>query len=116
MDNDHESTASETEEENPNREQVYYVVKDSLARCHHENGILVKGQFVATYGGGPEGGWFIYICDEYKYLFRVHRTWGTPFVLDKELSGELHFDFDSDGSDYVTYVGEDWSGKDAKSA
>jgi len=56
------------------------------------------------------------MCDEYKYLFRVHRTWGTPFVLDKELNGELHFDFDSDGSDYVTYVGEDWSGKDTKSA
>ena len=107
MHSDNESTH---EDENPNGEQVYYCIQDCLVRCHHEKGFLVKGQFFATYGGGPEGGWFTYVCDEEKYLFRVHRTWGTPFVLDKELKGELHFELANDGSDWVTYRGENWSG------
>jgi len=114
MDSDHESTDGENEE-NPNTEQIYYCVEKSLARCHHDKGILVEGRFIATYGGGPEGGWFLYECSEEKYLFRVHRTWGTCLVLDKQVSGELHFEFASDGSEWVTYVGEDWSG-DTKSA
>ena len=50
MDSDHESTDGENEE-NLNREQIYYCVEKSLARCHHDKGTLVEGRFIATYGG-----------------------------------------------------------------
>ena len=105
MDSANESTH---EDESANGEQVYYFIDKCHARVGHGRGVLVVGQFIANYGGGPEGGWFTYECGEEKYLFRVHRTWGTCFVLDKPLTGELHFELTSDGSDYVTYHGEDW--------
>ena len=106
MDSDNESTH---DEEDPNREQVYYCIDKCLARVGHDRGVLVEGRLIATYGGGPEGGWFTYECGEEKYLFRVHRTWGTCFVLDKPLTGELHFELASDGSDWVAYHGEEWT-------
>ena len=97
MDSEPESTP-----ENPNTEQLYYTDNDMVAKYPNEDGLWVKGTLYATYGGGPEGGWFDYTCAGVSYLFRVHRTWGTPFVLNEQASGYLKFHSDQNG-DWVTY-------------
>ena len=101
MDSDNEST-----QENPNKEQLYYTDKEMLALYPNKDVIWVQGHFYATHGGGPEGGWFEYYCGHHSYLFRVHRSWGTPFVLDKQVSGYLVFQSDQNG-DWVTHHEED---------
>ncbi len=73
-----------------------------IALYPNKDGIWVQGCFYATYGGGPEGGWFQYTCGDHTYLFRVDRSWGTPFVLDKHVSGYLVFHSDHNG-EWVTY-------------
>lgn len=51
-----------------------------------------------TYGGGPEGGYFVRRTGDKEELFEVERNWGTPFSVKplrnkRLLILRLHYDY-----------------------
>lgn len=64
-------------------EQVY-----NQCFFHVVNGsthMQLNGLYFQTYGGGPEGGIVLNLKNQ---LFRVHRNWSTPFVIEEKYVNE----------------------------
>jgi hypothetical protein len=52
-----------------------YISKDCIHLKH-----LRKGHYFQTFGGGPEGGYVSITVNGVNQVWRVTRTWGTPFT------------------------------------
>ena len=95
-------------------QEVYNVVRGVDALCGNyehlkkfktystEDGDY-KTIYFQTYGGGPEGGYFLRIfyhlngLDPLEELYKVERDWGTSFVV-KQINGLLDYNEAGDGT------------------
>ena len=69
----------------------------------------LKGKFYMTYGGGPEGGYFV----RGNRLYNITRTWGQPWGLERIFGMMLIVNTDGDSVNFVS-DDEHGSGKDNK--
>lgn len=80
-DDDDEEEEEEAEDGESEWEEVY-----------HEDKRLevagMMGHFYMTYGGGPEGGYFVVKSEK---VYKIERSWFTPYVIKGQVHGELEF-------------------------
>lgn len=78
----------------------------------------IKGIYVMTYGGGPEGGYLVVIPDEleeieyidyldttYTDYYTLHRTWGETWTMTRGTKA-LEFSIDDYGIWHVMEIDE----------
>ena len=72
----------ENEDEDEDEMQVYFETETFGNLCgeHEHLKEFHEYHYYQCWGGGPEGG---YIVNEKNFVFKVERSWGTPFSVEK---------------------------------
>lgn len=72
----------ESEDEDEDEMQVYFETETFGNLCgeHEHLKEFHEYHYYQCWGGGPEGG---YIVNEKNFVFKVERSWGTPFSVEK---------------------------------
>ena len=119
--------SKKVESDDEDWEDVYYVLKgvDSLCGKHEHLKIFktystewikagdppegdYKTTYFQTFGGGPEGGYFLRTftslngLDPIHEVYRVERNWNEPFKVER-LNGSLDFRRNDDG-DKIRFI------------
>jgi hypothetical protein len=77
-----DAKADPAEDEDEDEMQVYFETETFGNLCgeHEHLKEFHEYHYYQCWGGGPEGG---YIVNEKNFVFKVERSWGTPFSVEK---------------------------------